>query len=114
MSQTLPSKERLKQGTEFKSVLERGRRVKKANLAVWAAPNGLAFNRIGVSAPRRNFKLASERNKARRLLKEAYRRNKIKLCRGFDIVIMLKDTAPALSQLETGLIGIFADMELLK
>lgn len=73
-----------------------GTRSSAANryLVVYAAPNGLAFTRLGLSVGRR-FGPAVARNRAKRLLREAYRLEQNRLAAGFDLVCVPRPGPPA-------------------
>ncbi len=61
-------------------------------------PNDLEYSRLGFSIGSRNIKLATSRNRIRRLFREAYRRNKSKIKIGVDIVLIVrKDTHDSLT-----------------
>lgn len=53
-------------------------------------PNGLGWNRLGLSISARNIKRATRRNRIKRLFREAYRRTKSKTKSGYDIFIIVK------------------------
>ncbi|MBQ1692891.1 MAG: ribonuclease P protein component [Bacteroidales bacterium] len=60
----------------------------------YLSPNGLDFNRIMVSVPKKHFKRAVKRNLLKRRLREAYRTQK-SLCRegdGVDIMFQYDST----------------------
>ena len=76
---TFPKRERLRHGHEFRTVYERGRKTlgKLAVLYVLEEP-GQPYVNVGVVTSRA-IGGAVQRNRARRLLREAYRVNKHKL-----------------------------------
>jgi ribonuclease P protein component len=80
------------------------------------APNGLDNNRIGISISAKALPKSAHRNRLKRLIREAYRRNKRKLHSGFDIVIRTKKiTAPlSLTQVENDLLHICKKGHILK
>lgn len=83
-------KERLLKSKDFSKIYTKGRKVSVEGAAVCSLANSLEHNRLGFSVSSRNFKLASARNKIRRLFKEAYRRNKGSVRHGFDLILVVK------------------------
>jgi ribonuclease P protein component len=83
-------KERLLKSTDFRNIYENGRKVSVGGAAVCFMANSCGHNRLGFSISSRNFKQAVERNRIRRLFREAYRRNKSGMSAGFDLVIIVK------------------------
>lgn len=83
-------KERLLKSKDFRNVYTKGRKSSVGGTAVCCLENAFGYNRLGFSISSRNFKLASARNKIRRLFREAYRRNKSELKSGFDLVLIVK------------------------
>jgi ribonuclease P protein component len=94
---TFPKRERLRYGHQFRRVYERGRRAAGRYVAVHVLeepPHAAAETRprdraVGVVSGRR-IGPANARNRARRLLREAYRRNKHKLKTNIQIVIVAR------------------------
>jgi len=80
---------RLTRGTRIKQVLQKGRRFPGALFVLVGAVNDCAYDRLGLAVSRR-VGGAVERNRARRLLREAFRRHLVPRTRGqaFDIVIL--------------------------
>ena len=96
-----PRKERLLKTKDFKSVYKKGALFKSDSFFLYCMPNMLKNNRIGFSISSRNIKLASSRNRIRRLFREVYRRRKKDLKTGFDMVLVLKkDLGRAISYKE--------------
>ncbi|MCX5679246.1 MAG: ribonuclease P protein component [Candidatus Omnitrophica bacterium] len=83
-------KERLLKSKDFRVVYEKGRKVSVGGSAICYLENVLGHNRLGFSISSRNFKLASARNRIRRLFREVYRRNKAEVRSGFDLVLVVK------------------------
>jgi ribonuclease P protein component len=63
----------LRHSAEFRSVYERGRRFDCHLLTAFILENGLGEHRLGITASRKMAKRAVERNRAKRLLREAFR-----------------------------------------
>ena len=83
-------KERLLKSKDFRNVYTKGRKISVGGAVICYLENSLGYNRLGFSVSSRNFKLASARNRIRRLFREAYRRNKAALRFGFDLVLVVK------------------------
>lgn len=60
-------------GAKYKSVFGRGRSVKGRLLAAWRLDAADAGPRAGVVVSKKTFRLATDRNRAKRLMREAYR-----------------------------------------
>jgi ribonuclease P protein component len=74
---------------EFRRVFRKGLRLDGALFLMLAAENGRDAGRLGLAVGRR-VGGAVERNKAKRLLRESFRRNKIEAVRGLDLVLVPK------------------------
>ena len=89
-SQTLPKSERLQRGYQFRHAYENGRKF-VGRLLVLYVVDGPAGRAIGVVTSRK-IGDAVARNRARRLLREAYRLNKQKLKTNLQIVMIARST----------------------
>ena len=78
---------RLRRGADFRRVLRGGVRIDSALFTLWAAPREAQKSRMGLAASRR-LGGAVRRNRAKRLLRESFRRG---ACPdGFDLVLVPK------------------------
>lgn len=84
MRRSLTRNERLRRRGEIKTLFADGRSVSGGALKLVFRPNGLDESRLLVTL-RKKFGTAVERNRARRLVKEAYRHLKIDIQCGYDI-----------------------------
>jgi ribonuclease P protein component len=93
----LRPRERLSGGAEFRRVFRRGARVESASFLLLAVENGHGFHRLGLAAGRRVGGSVA-RNRARRLLRESFRKNKQEGAAGFDVVLVAKQEIAVRSQ----------------
>jgi len=79
--------EHIRRRSDFKQIYERGARIHSRYTTVFILANGLAIGRLGIAATKK-LGGAVQRNRAKRLIREVFRRNNI--AKGFDIVIIPK------------------------
>ena len=85
---TLPKKERLCGKTSISRLLGVGRHGNIPGFRFcYYTKNGLEYNRIMVSVPKKLFKRAVKRNLLKRRLRESYRRQKHSLAPGIDLLM---------------------------
>ena len=82
-------RQRLRTGAEFDTVSKSGARLDGRLFLLLAAPNGRAFDRLGLAVSRR-VGGAVERNRARRLLREAFRRLGLAGAPGLDLGVVAR------------------------
>jgi ribonuclease P protein component len=79
--------ERIRRRADFQHVYEHGVRIRSRYATLFVLPNSLDVGRLGIAATRK-LGGAVERNRAKRLIREIFRRNKI--AGGFDVVVVPK------------------------
>jgi ribonuclease P protein component len=82
-----PKRLRLLGNDEFKAVLAKRRRLSDDLLAVYAAPNGREYSRLGISAGTAAGN-AVVRNRFKRLVREVFRQNCARIPAGSDYVVI--------------------------
>ena len=79
----------VKENYEFKIVLTKGRFYIGKQLKIVILKNGKNFKTLGIAVSTKNGK-AFQRNKAKRLIREAYKNLEEKIINGYSIVVLLK------------------------
>ncbi len=88
MKRSLTRKERLRGASLIREVLSSEQKVGCPGAKLLFRENGLTYNRV-VCIPTRKFRTAVQRNRARRLGKEAFRQVKQRMKTGYDLVFIL-------------------------
>lgn len=81
------SHERIRRRADFQQAYEHGARVHGRYSTLFLLPNKLAVGRLGIAATKK-LGGAVQRNRAKRLIREVFRHNKI--AAGFDVVVVPK------------------------
>jgi ribonuclease P protein component len=79
--------ERIRRRADFQHVYEHGMRIRSRYATLFILANSLEVSRLGIAATRK-LGGAVERNRAKRLIREVFRRNKI--ASGFDVIVVPK------------------------
>ncbi len=91
MEQKFPAKHKLKQKSDIDVLFAKGRwkTLGRVRMIVYSGEE-INLLKIGVSAPKKNFKKAVDRNRIKRLLRESYRLNKQEIvsCLGANSLVM--------------------------
>lgn len=86
MDRRFPAVCRLTSRRQYRQVYDRGIRQRARSLTLFAAPNTLESSRVGITATRK-IGNAVTRNRAKRLVREAFRRNRDRLVPPMDLVV---------------------------
>lgn len=75
----MPKDARLRKPAEFREVYDEGKRYEGRLVTVFVLVSGLDEHRLGITASRKMSRLAVNRNRAKRLVREAFRLTKCEL-----------------------------------
>jgi ribonuclease P protein component len=93
--QGLPPDHRVRKRRDFERAYAEGMKIVTREFALFGLPNGLQHSRLGVTTTRK-LGNAVTRNRARRLVREAYRTHRKDLPKGLDLVFVVR--APLLQR----------------
>jgi ribonuclease P protein component len=80
--------ERINAPGDFRRAFDRKRSASDAALIVYGVENGRDYSRLGISIGRKKVRRAVERNRIKRLLREAFRLGKGEFPAGVDLVVV--------------------------
>ena len=69
----MPQNARLRNSADFRAVYVKGKRFEGRLITVFILSNGLGHHRLGITASRKMARHAVDRNRAKRLIREAFR-----------------------------------------
>ncbi|MDD5680533.1 MAG: ribonuclease P protein component [Candidatus Omnitrophica bacterium] len=93
--QSFKKTSRLRNSFEFRRVREKGASFRDKTFGITVLKNDTGNNRLGLSISRSAVRLATRRNRLKRLIRELFRTNKNKIKDGrYDIVFYVKRPLP--------------------
>ncbi|HXG94875.1 MAG TPA: ribonuclease P protein component [Blastocatellia bacterium] len=91
VSQTFPKTNRLLKRDQFRRAYDEGRKLQARYFTAFVLPNSSGQARLGITATRKMGN-SVERNRARRMVRAVFRKNKWLVPQGVDIVINVKQS----------------------
>lgn len=89
-TRTLRRRQRLTESSAFDETFQQGRRAVGRSMVLWRRDADGAGLRLGVVASKRTFRRAVDRNRAKRMLRETWRVNRVRLGGGSDVVLVAR------------------------
>ena len=86
----LPPRRRLAESAHFKEAFDQGRKVAGSCMVMWLREGDGAALRLGAVASRKSFRRSVDRSRARRYLREAFRRIRYRLQGQVDVVLLAR------------------------
>lgn len=80
----------LVKASDFRRTFREGKRFSSPHFVLYIRENGLPASRIGISIAKAHFRLATRRNKLRRVAKERFRQKPDVHSKGYDVVVASK------------------------
>ncbi|MEN8789546.1 MAG: ribonuclease P protein component [Flavobacteriaceae bacterium] len=118
MSFSFSKQEKLKSRKTIELLFQKGNSITQYPLKLYYLPadkNQEVRVKTAVSVPKRNFKKAADRNRVKRLLREAYRLNKHLIFNNIEgnfafLILYLGKELPAYGEIENSLQGVFSKL----
>jgi len=88
LERIMKKEQRIRKPSDFRKAYKEGRRFLSPHFVLYVRRNNLPHHaRIGVSISKGQFKLATRRNRLRRIVKESFRKGMASRGRGYDFVV---------------------------
>ncbi len=84
--------ESLKKNYQFRLVYNRGKSIANRQLVMYIYPNNVSMNRLGISVSKKVGN-SVVRSRVTRLIRESYRLSELGLKKGYDIVVIARQSA---------------------
>ncbi|MGN0677465.1 MAG: ribonuclease P protein component [Ruminococcus sp.] len=81
----------LNNNRDFLALYRKGKFTASKNIVIYVRKNNLPFNRLGITAGKK-IGNAVHRNRAKRIIRQAYRENELAMPLGIDIVIVARSS----------------------
>lgn len=85
----LDQQHRVRRRSDFRRAYEQGQKIVRKTFVLFVLPNGVPESRVGITATRKTGN-AVIRNRAKRLVREAYRHRRAELPAGHDYVVVVR------------------------
>ena len=95
--------ERINVPADFRRAFERKRSASDPFMIVYGVENGRGHPRLGISVSRKRVREAHDRNRVKRLLREAFRLSKAELPAGLDLVVVPRGAGLTFAAARAGL-----------
>jgi ribonuclease P protein component len=95
--------ERINDPADFRRAFERKRSASNPAMIVYGVENGRDHPRLGISVGRKKVRSAADRNRIKRLLREAFRLGKAELPAGVDLVVVPRGPKLSFDEARNGL-----------
>lgn len=92
---TFRAHERIREPGDFRRAFELRKSASDGLLVIYACPNDRDHARLGISVAKRKIRKAVDRNRFKRLVREAFRLSKTQLPPGVDFVVVPRGALPA-------------------
>ncbi len=92
--------ESLKKNYQFRTVYKKGKSLANRNLVMYTYKNNLNINRLGISVSKKVGN-SVVRSRVTRLIRESYRLSEHSLVKGYDIVVIARNTMDGATFVET-------------
>jgi len=79
----------IKANNDFRRIYNRGKSFVSTGVVVYVVRNGVGYNRLGLTVSKK-IGNAVKRNRAKRVMREAFRKLEFRLKNGYDIVLVAR------------------------
>ena len=80
---------RIRKSSDFKKIFEKGKKFSSEHYTIIFIPNSLGFPRLGIVLGKKKINRAVKRNRAKRIVREVFRKNKSAF-NSLDVLILPK------------------------